>query len=647
MTAFAGIVTFDGAPYDGRTEEQLARAIASPRKGSVHARRASGAVLVQRAAVSPSGQGPPPPADGEGRVLFAADALLDNRAELGAALAMAPPELTRTSDATLIHLMHRRFGAAGIARCLGAFAFALWDPDDRRLVLGRDCLGNRALFFHRGRGFVAFATTLGALLALPGVPRELDEIALAHFLAVNLTEPRRTFYLGIERVATRTLVAIDRDSISRNYYWAPDLDAPPPYRRDEDYIARARELLDQAVAAATVDTPDVAISLSGGLDSSAIAATAARLGRAATITCYTMVPPAGTQVDVGASHYPDERDKVQALARMYPALDVRFIAPESLHPFEQDITRFFARANMPVSGPSVLGPHAFLYDAVVAAGHRALLVGNNGNFGLTWSGRFSLLALLRSGQIAAFARELNVLAKQSDRGLARTFGREAIMPMAPLPVWRLFHRLKGRDPDSVAHYSALDPAFIAEHDLPRQWQADGFDPWPSVNGWNPARYRAELLFDKNQVGRDFKGMSEDLRGFELRDPLGDRRLLEFVLAVPEPMFRRNGVPRSFARAVLADRLPREILEERRRGALAVTWFRRLDSRRQDLAAELERLGGSPLARRLLDLPRLKRMMEQWPADENAAELRHADYRAALSRGIHVGRFIQWVEGGNS
>ena len=114
-------------------------------------------------------------------------------------------------------------------------------------------------------------------------------------------------------------------------------------------------------------------------------------------------------------------------------------------------------------------------------------------------------------------------------------------------------------------------------------------------------------------------MAGEIVGCEARDPHADRRLLEFALAVPEPMYRRNGVPRSFARRVLADRLPREIIDERRRGADNPTWFRSLNARRTNIARDIERLEASPLARRLLDLPRLKRLMAQWPKDEQAAE----------------------------
>src|SRR4029077_15958025 len=268
---------FNAAIPDKPTEDLVCRALTGVRRGKVTAHRLEEALFAQRASSgSGSGRGFQPLAGSNGRTLFAALARLDNREELARALGVAPNELAHLSDADLLLRMIEHQGESGVARCLGAFAFALWHADSHVLTLGRDCLGNKPLFYHCGRGFVAFATTLGALLALPDVPREIDEVALAHFMALDMTEGPRTFYRGIERVPSRGLVTIGPEGAVQRQYWSPNLDAPPPYRREEDYIERARELFDQAVAATMRDTPHVAISTSGGLDSSAIAATAAR-----------------------------------------------------------------------------------------------------------------------------------------------------------------------------------------------------------------------------------------------------------------------------------------------------------------------------------------------------------------------------------
>jgi asparagine synthase (glutamine-hydrolysing) len=644
MSAFAGVVSFEGAFPDKNMEDAVSRALTARRRGPAAERRAGGALFAQQdsSVFDPAEIGPRTCRGG--RALFAAAARLDNRDELGAALGLSRPELGQTRDAEILLSMIERWGDAGVARCVGAFAFALWDANARRLILGRDCLGNKALFYHCGVGYAAFATTPGVLMALPGVPREIDEVALAHFMAFSLTEGRRTLYRGIDRVPSRGVVAIGPAGAVHRQYWSPDLDAPPPYRRDDDYIERARELLDQAVASAIRDTKRVAISTSGGLDSSAVAATAARLGRSDSITCFTLLPPPGTQVDVGPYKYPDERRNVEALARTHPQIDVRWIVPTGLHSVEADYTRFFARADFPVLNPITYGPFSCIRDAVAGLGHRVLMVGTLGNLGLSWWGRLALPALLRAGRLDEFARELQVSAQQSRRNLARTFAGDVLMPIMPAGLARTVSRLRGRNPDSVAHYSALNPAFIAEHKLARDWRAQGYDPFFVVRGWNSIRHRAAGLFDTHQIRRDLAAMTEELDGYETRDPHADRRLLEFVLSVPEPMYRRGGVQRAFARQVLADRLPPEILHESRRGAQVTDWFQRMQVRRQSIAAEIELLDASPLARRLIDLPRLKRLMVEWPKDEHEAQLRISDYMLALARGVHVGQFVRWVEG---
>lgn len=646
MTAFAGIVAFDGLKDHAGIEALLGNAFGRAQGGRLEVRRADNAVFARRA--GPRSQ-PARRMDGEpdGGDLFCGDCRLDNRRELADALTIPPAQLAQTPDSMLVRRAYRRWGEAGLARCIGAFAFALWQPDARRLTLGRDCLGNRSLFFYRERERLTFASSLGLLFALPHVPREVDEIVLARFLASDLGEPRRTFYRGVERVPSRTLVIADRAGVGHRHYWSPDLDAPPPFRRDEDYVERARELFDQAVAAATADTRHVAVSASGGLDSSAIAATVVRLGRAERVSCYALVPPRDLAVDVGPARYLDERDKLEALTRMYPALEMRLFTDEAAHPFERDGVRLFARSDVPVLGPSNLGGFAHIRDAAAAAGHAAILMGNAGNFGLTWDGSFSLSVLLRNREWTTFTRDLIAVARDRRHSLLRTFVGEVVMAAAPPPAVRLVHRLRHRDRHDVTGFSALNPAFISEHAFLR-WR------WPELyklKGRNrahrsPAFLRAYYLFDHNQFIRDVAAESAVVFGSERRDPHADRRLLEFALAVPEPLYRRNGVRRSFARAVFADRLPREILDERRRGAQAVNWFKRLSARREEVAREIERLEASPLARRLLDVPRMKRLVTQWPKDADDAERRRSEYKVMLSRGIHIGQFIRWVEGGN-
>jgi asparagine synthase (glutamine-hydrolysing) len=644
--AFAGIVRFDGAPPGADLEDRLIRAVTARRKGRTQTRRAPGAVFVHR--FDSSAHSGPLAIAGSEHNLFASLCRLDNRGELGTALSIPNPELARLPDMTLLMRLIEKWGDEGVARCVGGFVFAAWDADHRALTLGRDCLGHsHTLFFYRKGNVAAFATTLVALLSLPFVPRELDEISVANYMAVNMRETRHTFYRGIERVPSRMMVTLNGNGARHRHYWSPDLDAPPPYRRDQDYIERARELFDQAVAAATDGEQEFAVTLSGGLDSSAVAATAVRLGRGERIACYTLVPPPGYASDARANAYQDETDKVQALARLYPQLDLHLLMPQVPHPIEKDATRHFAEIGFLTNAGPNMGWFANLFDAVAGGGHKVLVTGMHGNVGLSWGGEDFLWALLRGGEWRRFVRELRTVAAESNQTRAHIFLSRIVLANMPVPMHRTVHRLRGRDPYSVARFSPLNPAFIAEHDLPRHWREVGFDPWFYRSRRTLRRHRAAQNFDYNQVGRDFMCLLEEQYGFQQRDPHADRRLLEFALSVPESVYRRDGVPRWFARQVFADRLPREILDEQGRGAQGGGWFRRLDVRRQDIAVEIERLEASPLACRLLDVPRLKRLVEDWPRDDDEALSRHLDYKLVFYRGLQFGRFIRWVEGGNA
>lgn len=132
MSAFAGIVALNGSAIDQGAENSAASALTAWRKGRTVARRIENAIFVHRASPQGTNGEEQPLTSSNDRALFAADARLDNREELGQALGLAPFELAHTSDAALIHRVYERWGDGGVARCLGAFAFAHWDAAARR-----------------------------------------------------------------------------------------------------------------------------------------------------------------------------------------------------------------------------------------------------------------------------------------------------------------------------------------------------------------------------------------------------------------------------------------------------------------------------------------------------------------------------------
>ena len=622
---FAGWVGLRGQSISHRETEFLKRAVTGGGNlASVQLRR--NAVFVQ--------------SDGDevrpDDALFVSDSRLDNAPEIAGRFGSEAGEIIRT-------LFESR-GDRGIAELRGAFAFAHWDQRTSTLTLARDYFGRLALFYHIGPDFVAFASHLNALFALPSVPRELDERQLANFLALNHRGSEETIYRGVLRVPTRMVVRLTRDSANRRYYWSPNLNAPPPYERDEDYIARARELFDGSTARLLRNVSRAAITVSGGLDSSAVAATAARLG-SRELDCYTCISSPDIDRPARRGWYLDERMKVEALSRLHPSLRMHYVSPRGTHTLQSDPASVFVVAALPRRNVANLAWGGTLDEAILCDGHRFVMGGARGNMTLSWDGRFSLATLLKQGRMLALLSDARAVARVSHRSLARVLAGEAILPLLPGGTQRMLARLRGNDPEDVSRFSLLRREVIEGLDLRRQWRDEGFDPTYRARG-SSASFRAHQIFDQFQMARDISAQ-RGASGMEGGSPFADRDLIEFCLAVPERLYRRDGIKRWFARQVFADRLPPEILNETKSGEQASNWFESLDARKPQIAAEVESLEHSRLASRLIDLPRLRRLIAEWPRDAREAQARQDEYKYGVNRAVHVGQFIRWVEGGNA
>jgi len=128
---------------------------------------------------------------------------------------------------------------------------------------------------------------------------------------------------------------------------------------------------------------------------------------------------------------------------------------------------------------------------------------------------------------------------------------------------------------------------------------------------------------------------------ENRAPVLDLRLVNTCLAASERMYLNRGL----ARRALADRLPRAQARDRRLGIQCPEWFQYLIAWRDQFRCEIDRFADVPLARRMLDLPELRRLLDDWPADAEAAQRQVGAYLIGLPRAIEAGRFILWAENG--
>jgi asparagine synthase (glutamine-hydrolysing) len=502
----------------------------------------------------------------------------------------------------------------------------------------------RPLHYHLGVRFAAFASMPIGLHALPEVPYAPDEATVTDLLALLPETGPGSFFAGISRVEPGHFVVITSAGATAHRHWQP---AREILRLGSSaaYAEALREGFERAVAARLRGADGrIATHLSGGRDSGAVTATAARLLAASggSVTAFTSVPREGYDEPVPEGRIADEGPLAAATAALYPNIEhvrVRSHRRALLDGLDRD----FHLVQRPVLNLCNQHWASAINDAAHERGLRILLTGQMGNMTVSYAGFEWLAQLVGSGRWLRLFVEARALVA-SRRTSWRRVAVASLGPWIPLPLWRAAWRALARSDGDLSRYSAIAPEKRRRSAIDRRARASGVS-LPFRPGRDPWQTRVSVLSGVDP-GSYNKGT---LAGWKLdvRDPTADRRLIELCLAIPPEQFLRQGRPAALAALAFADRLPAEVLESRRRGLQAADWHEALTADRDNLRREWERAAQVPAAAGLLDLPRVSRLIEDWPAgDWNGAEVTAA-YRVLTLRAVSVGHFLRKASSTNA
>jgi asparagine synthase (glutamine-hydrolysing) len=278
MCGIAGVLYADpGRPVDADVLRAMGRAIAhrgpdgegilaDPGLGLIH-RRLS--IIDLEGGRQPLGN-----EDGSVQVVFNGE--IYNFQELRADLeARGHRFQTRSDTEVLVHL-YEEHGEDLAARLRGMFTFALWDRTRRLLLLARDRLGIKPLYVYRDADKLVFASELKAILAHPGVRRDVCPEALEDYLAFGMVAGTRAIFRGVEKLAPAHTLTARADDLHRSprRYWRLHLD-PDPRPTADEWQEAVRAKVGEAVRAHLIADVPVGAFLSGGVDSSVVVACAA------------------------------------------------------------------------------------------------------------------------------------------------------------------------------------------------------------------------------------------------------------------------------------------------------------------------------------------------------------------------------------
>jgi asparagine synthase (glutamine-hydrolysing) len=514
MSCIAGIVNLDGAPVDHASLERMTstmkhrapdgdRMWCSENVGLGHAMLRTSSAC----------EDPHQPCTLDGQVWITADARLDGREELVARLRSAGEQVRNdASEAELILHAYRVYGEGLLEHVAGDFAFALWDNRVKTLFCARDHFGVRPFYYAKTDRVFVFASDIDALRVHPAVSTRLDEAAIGDFLMLGQYQAAElTVYRDVRRLPAASRIRVARDECHVHEYW----ELPPQdwmrYRQPSTYVEHFQDVFARAVTD-RLGATSIALELSGGMDSTSIAAVAAAHAE----TNGTAL--AAFTVTANRFYAEDREGHYSAMVASNLSIPIAL--------WELGEHRLFERYGNPelrTAEPSAIPHRAFSYDVMARltrAGARVLISGQGGDEVLGSSSRY-LPHLLRRGRLGElFVEVISHLRRTGSlRGmgvrsaLAESMGRRP--QPAQTPGWR------------PAFPDWLDEGFVGRNQLRDRWEA----------AWQRMVHRT----DPDQRLREW-ALSQVFSSYETfnlplvaRHPFFDLRLVTFLLGVPNFM----------------------------------------------------------------------------------------------------------------
>ena len=501
-------------------------------------------------------QGRQPMATEDENLVITFNGEIYNYIELRHELAGRGHRFRTQSDTEALLLGYREWGTSLPEKLLGMFAFAIADRRRQELFVARDRFGEKPFLYAESRNGVAFASELKVLAALPDLGRDIDEVALAGFMCLNYVPGDATMLRAIRRLPAgswRLWTAVG--AVKSGTYWRPpDPHEPDLSTTEPEALEQLEAMLDRSAEIALRSDVPVGIFLSGGIDSSLVARSAARAGRLATAYCLTFAEPTYNE-------WPQAERVAGELG--IPLVGVRLTADAM-----NDFLGLVEHADDPLADSSGLAVWVLAQRA--ARDVKVVLSGDGGDelFGGYMTYQATLWHDGVTAKLPMFARRL----------LAR-LGKA--LPTSEHKVsasFKLRRFLRAADlPPSVAHFTwnatwlPRDAARLLTGTAQRRLAADALEQLATAHQVpdSPTVRALQAMDASEYLVNDILAKSDRMsmaHGLEVRSPLLDPAIADFALRLPASFkVSRRGTPKKILRALAARTYSVDVTTARKQG----------------------------------------------------------------------------------
>jgi asparagine synthase (glutamine-hydrolysing) len=457
------------------------------------------------------------------------------------------------TDVELILHAYHVWGEDCVDHLIGDFSFAIWDARQQKLFCARDHMGVKPFYYFLSDKLFIFASDVGALLAMPEVPRRLNEARIADFLVEPLEgiDKTSTFYLDILRFPPAQCMVVSRDQRTVRTYWELDPTKEIRLGSDDEYAEAFLEVFTEAVRCRLRSPDRVGAMLSGGLDSSSI------VGVARDLLTQSGQQPLRTFSAIADDEETSEETHYIRAVLGQGNVEPHLIKPSELASIADDLGALFAVGNEPFDFLMTI-PQA-MYILARREGLKVLLDGVDGDL-IVSHGEYYLAYLIRQGHWLTAVREATGVSdfyRQwgfSTRNLLYTHSRGALIP-GWLKRIRREHALKTRLAEAIAS-SAIRTDFADRIELANRMRT------MDKNNGTPRSLKDEHMRRLKHifltVAAERYDRAASTHSIESRHPYLDKRLVELSLALPWQQKIRNGWTKFVNRTAMARTLTDEV-----------------------------------------------------------------------------------------
>jgi asparagine synthase (glutamine-hydrolysing) len=491
--------------------------------------------------------GAQPLANEDGSVWTVFNGEIYNYPELRAELLARGHRLATTSDTEVIVHLYEDHGADFVERLEGMFGLAVWDRTRRRLVLARDRLGIKPLYWTVDGGRLLFGSELKALLAA-GVAREVDLQAMDDYLSLNYVPGPRTIYQGVHKLPPgHVLICEDGVPVVKRYWTIPYPESPPLPRSEAAWAQQLRSLLRDTVRRHLLSDVPLGVFLSGGVDSSALVALMREVSGERVRTF---------SIGFDEASY-DELDHARAVARRHDTEHHELVVRPDAVDLVPSLVRFF---DEPFADSSAVP--VFCVSRLARQHVKVVLSGEGGDevfAGYETYAAWRLAEVYRRLPALVGRRLLPALVDRlpvSHRRVSFDYKAKRFVRGACLPPAEAHFAWKEVFSDDAK--AALYGGRAAEALPARRLYREAFEACPAPEVLTRLQHvdLSVYLPDDILVKADRMSMANSL---EARVPFLDHRVVEFAAGLPASLKLRGLIKKYLLRRTMQDALPDEVV----------------------------------------------------------------------------------------